>query len=234
MGDHLSLFTLTRSGQLATVRQCVTHNRLLYAQRDSQGNNLLMVVASLCPWIGSVHRHGVPLVRRLLQDGASVEATNHRGQTALFQAVAAGSWDVVRTLVGYDADVNVVTTRGETILLQTIEKYYRPHSHWTYLGGMVNINQTNRFNQTPLGRAIRIKRWHWVRWLMDHHARIDDDIDDRWFDAANTPSDIQHKTHNLIHRQTLFITTLLVQDHHWHPCLPGVVMDYIGNTVYFM
>jgi ankyrin repeat protein len=71
------------------------------------------------PLMHAVDEGDIRLVTRLLASGASVNATDQRGQTALIHACVRGSGGValIKVLLSAGADVNAQTTGGRTPLI---------------------------------------------------------------------------------------------------------------------
>ena len=60
-------------------------------------------------------------LRLLLAHGAESNATNRRGETALFVAANNGYLDTISLLVQHGADVNIRNKEDETALMDTME-----------------------------------------------------------------------------------------------------------------
>jgi hypothetical protein len=225
------LFRLARTGNLADVYSRVAYSDLSVTQHDEYGNNLLMVVANLSPWIGNAQRYDLQLVQHLLHNGVHVDDINNRGQSALFLAVVAGNWGIAKILTKNHADVNLITNQGDTVLMRLIEWNRVPNYYWEDWQEQVNVDQSNKTGQTPLGRAIRTKRWYWVRWLMDRYAAVDVNLDDKWMNNDDTPCDIKRDIQNLMRQQERILTQVLIHAYQWHSPLVGIVRGYMGNRI---
>lgn len=62
------------------------------------------------------------IVQILIDQGADVNAKNHRGLTALMGAAWAGRLDIVRKLLIYGAEIKARTTDGKTALIFANER----------------------------------------------------------------------------------------------------------------
>lgn len=56
-------------------------------------------------------------VKKLLDQGMPVDATDYDGRTALHLAASEGHTDIVKLLLEYNADVNPIDRNGDTVRL---------------------------------------------------------------------------------------------------------------------
>jgi ankyrin repeat protein len=237
MAAHHLLFIRARDGNLTAVRAGIQADRSVTTQTDQHGNNLLMLVANLSPWTLGIDHHGVLLVQQLLQQGTPVDHMNDRGQSALFLAITAGNWVIANILLQHQANVNIITKRGDTALLGVITQNHRPGDHWSAISARVDVNLTSQSancqNRTPLSLAIYHRRWHWVHWLMDRRALPDSLIPDGWLLWPSTPLAIQTRTQATIANYHQFVINQLYQRYTFHADIPALVIGYLGQHYTF-
>jgi hypothetical protein len=140
---------------------------------------------------------------------------------------------MAQVFINHCADINRVTQRGESPLLRAIRMDYHPQDQdqaiqdHTNIWADVNVNQCNSNNQTPLGQAIRARRWIWVHWLLDRDAQPDDQIKHQWYLSRSTPIDVYDRIQAIKLQQEQIITAELLHRHHFHLGIPRIVIDYI-------
>jgi hypothetical protein len=118
-------------------------------------------------------RHGdLDDVRRLLDGGASVTATDSRGQTALIAAAWGNHLAVAATLIAAGADVNVQDeTRQSAYLISTSEGYVELLRLTLRAGA--DVHRTDSYNGTGLIRATDRGHVEIVRELLATDIAID-------------------------------------------------------------
>jgi ankyrin repeat protein len=111
----------------------------------------------------------VDIVRVLLDSGADVEITNHKGWTPLHIAAFHGQLEVCRSLLENGAEVNAVTLRKKNSPLHSAAR----NGHLSVVQLLVesgaNVKYKNADGQTASGLA-RIKNHTYVSsWLHNHY-----------------------------------------------------------------
>jgi ankyrin repeat protein len=107
----------------------------------------------------------VDIVRVLLENGASVGRTNHKGWTALHVAAYHGQLEVCRLLLDRGAYINAVTWRKKKSPLQSAARTGHLSVVQLLVERGANVRYKNADGQTASGLA-RIKNHHYVSsWL---------------------------------------------------------------------
>jgi len=83
--------------------------------RDENGNTPLLIAAQ---------RGDAQMVKRLLEQGADVDARNDYGTTALMFASDYGHAEIIRLLLDHGASVDLKDARGHTALMFAANKGY--------------------------------------------------------------------------------------------------------------
>jgi uncharacterized protein len=68
-------------------------------------------------WTRAIRQNNLPLIERLLSEGAKVNLAAEDGKTALMVAAGAGLSKLVQAIIAAGADVNAVNQRGGTALM---------------------------------------------------------------------------------------------------------------------
>jgi cytohesin len=91
-------------------------------------------------------------IRRLLADGAMVDARNAAGMTALMMAAWSGKKEAVIVLLQAGASPNAVDCEGETALVQALRSRDLPTVRALIANG-ADVNSADRYGNTPLQLA---------------------------------------------------------------------------------
>ncbi|MBP2675091.1 MAG: putative ankyrin repeat-containing exported protein [Deltaproteobacteria bacterium] len=129
--------------------------------------------------ISAASRGDVSGVRRLLDEGAGVDATDDRGVTALVAAAYGNHVEAARLLIGAGADVNRQDrTRQSAYLISTSEGFLEL-LRLTLASG-ADVHRTDRYNGTGLIRAADRGHVEIVRELLKTDIRLDHVNDLGW------------------------------------------------------
>ena len=111
---------------------------------------------------GSVER-----VRALIERGANVNVTNHKGQTALHCAAKAGFVDIVALLLSHGANVDAVDANGETPLGTALRSTAKDKARLAaavgeLLAAGADPHHADRQGRTPAAIASRQRDGRWA------------------------------------------------------------------------
>ncbi len=110
-------------------------------------------------------------VKRLIKEGANVNARNGDGSTPLHKAAQKGHLKVVKYLIRKGADVNAKDRYGYTPLhLSVSEDHEDVVAYLVKMGADVNARDGQGF--TPLHVAAMEGKWEMVRYLLDSGADV--------------------------------------------------------------
>lgn len=93
-------------------------------------------------------------VKRHLQRGVAVNATDNFGMTPLHWAITSGHKDLAGWLIGKSAEVNATDKKGITPLSLVAAKGNKELAEWL-IGKGAKVNTTDKDGDTPLHTAIR-------------------------------------------------------------------------------
>ncbi|KAM5229124.1 ankyrin repeat domain-containing protein 61 isoform 2-T2 [Ctenodactylus gundi] len=90
---------------------------------SSTGNTALkLAVSTASSKAGRMLAAGLSCIRLLLVHGAQVNAQDHKGQTALHEACFGGREAIINLLLEYEADVNILTGKGESPVYMYLQR----------------------------------------------------------------------------------------------------------------
>ncbi|XP_072299762.1 protein TANC2 isoform X2 [Eucyclogobius newberryi] len=107
--------------------------------------------------------------RLLLDRGAAVEKTNHRGAAPLFSSVRRGHWQVVQLLLNRGAEVNMADPQGRTALMTAASEGHMSTAQLLLDHG-ASLDLSDREGLTPLSWACLKGQLPLVRELVDRGA----------------------------------------------------------------
>lgn len=117
-------------------------------------------------------RGDLALVKKLLSEGASVDATDSSGRTALIEAAWGGNGDIVEFLIGKGASINCADSSGYTPLMRAIEEgYYSIAETLIKHHAEVNVRGNVR-GSTPLMLAAELGDVKIIELLVKNGAKI--------------------------------------------------------------
>ncbi|XP_058536291.1 ankyrin repeat domain-containing protein 61 [Ochotona princeps] len=125
---------------------------------------LKLAVCTASSKAGQVLDAGVNCIRLLLTHGAQVNAQDHQGQTSLHEACYGGRQAVIELLLDFEADVNILTNKGESPVYMFLQ---RPSNMGgaavlsKLLGRTYPLRLTN--HQGVLPAVIRLPQFHRLR-----------------------------------------------------------------------
>ncbi len=111
----------------------------------------------------------LPLTRRLLEEGASVHAKNHKGGTVLMYAAIGARQEIVQLFLAEGSDVNASARNGWTAIYLAAVKGYDDIVALLLING-ADPNLPDVYGWTPLMRAVEHRRLRVVRRLLKSTA----------------------------------------------------------------
>lgn len=113
----------------------------------------------------------VERVRALIERGADVNVTNHKGQTALHCAAKAGFVDIVTVLLSHGANVDAADATGETPLATALRSTAKDKARLMavvekLLAAGADPHHTDRQGRTPANIASRKRDRRWASALV--------------------------------------------------------------------
>jgi cytohesin len=124
------------------------------------------------PLIDAVLKRDRAVVERLLRSGASVNAANEYGATALYAASADGQTALVRLLLDAKADPNAALLTGETPLMAAVDDGHVDVARALIERGADVNRQEARGGQTALMWAVANRSPELVALLLTHGANL--------------------------------------------------------------
>jgi hypothetical protein len=121
--------------------------------------------------IEAASRGDLEKVKRLLNEGADVNAKNKYGQTPLHWAATWGHLDIVKLLVDRGADINAKDEDGETPLHWAAANDHLDVVEFLLDRG-ADVNAKSGYGQTPLHWAATYSRLDIVKLLLDRGADV--------------------------------------------------------------
>ncbi|MGL9757805.1 MAG: ankyrin repeat domain-containing protein [Wolbachia sp.] len=121
--------------------------------------------------INAAKEGNIEQIRKLIEDGADVNAINEFRQTPLHKAIELGRRETAELLLEKGADVNAADRCGETPLHVAI-RYNRKELVELLLNGGANINAVERRRRTPLHVAVRCNCKELVELLLEKGANV--------------------------------------------------------------
>lgn len=129
---------------------------------------------SLTPLHRAVGPTDLPLIKKLIAQGAEVNAKTALGHTPLwYSAVVAHSLDTAKILIGAGANVNAADRYGCTLLNEELFLFSDRQAEWVSLliAHGADVNTRDKWGGTPLSKALNTKNDAVVRILKEHGAK---------------------------------------------------------------
>lgn len=142
------------------IEKNITANIMLY---DKEGNS---IITNISPLAYAVYINNNLLVEKLINNGADIHQKIAGGRTAVFYVNTKDSLDLLEK---YGADINAVSSQGNTPLIQTVIRN-NVIAAFEFINKGVNPNQLNNANTTPLTIAIGNKNISMVKMLLANGA----------------------------------------------------------------
>ncbi|MCP5049872.1 MAG: hypothetical protein GY940_22070 [bacterium] len=145
----------------------------------------------------------IPVMEKVLQEGAAVDTQDKKGYTPLYVASMAGQLESVRYLLDHGASVNVRTPSGFTPLHEAAFGGRQPVAELLIAKG-AEIYAADRMGVTPV-QLLGGKFPDMVNLLAPVHAAVnrgDTATVKQWLEEHNTPgliNTVDHKGHTLLH-----------------------------------
>ncbi|MCK5683641.1 ankyrin repeat domain-containing protein [bacterium] len=117
----------------------------------------------------SCKKGNVRVLKRLIKDGADIEALGPDGKTLLHYAVYSGSEDTIRLLLDSGLDIEIKSTNGETAFTEAVKKKKLNLSEFLLQNGAY-IDSIDRKGLTPLHYAVLNKDSEMVELLLSYNA----------------------------------------------------------------
>jgi ankyrin repeat protein len=115
----------------------------------------------------------VPAVRKLLAEGASLEARNRKGWTPLIIATQATNTEMVKLLIEKGADVNArSSSEAGSLVLCFATQSDDPKFIELFLQHGARINDRSKNGVTPLYSAVMLKKERAAKFLIAKGARV--------------------------------------------------------------
>lgn len=173
LGQGLNVDTADSSGRTplcwasASGHTCVAELLLQKGARP-HGRSGMYPAGPTPIWLAAEGEHE-DIVRLLLDKGASLEATNHLQQTALFEAAVNGRLASVRLLVEKGANLEALDRSGQTALMVAAETGNEGMARLLIELG-AKINSEDEMGQTALVKASTRGHEAVVRYLVERGA----------------------------------------------------------------
>jgi hypothetical protein len=106
-------------------------------------------------------------VDRLIRAGATVNAVNGKGRSALIIAAANGSVNIIRKLLSAGANIHISDNYGKTPLMEAV-KSDNPALLGMLIDRGADINARDNADQSALILALELENYQAARYLLEH------------------------------------------------------------------
>jgi len=130
---------------------------------DEDGKNLIFYAVA------------VDVIRKLVLQGLELEKQDHKGRTALFDAVEAATLGRIDMLLESGSNINATDKHGETVLFSAVGAHGDTDIVRRLLEAGVDIETRDRRGRTALSEAIDSDRFEVVRLLLEANASVRSD-----------------------------------------------------------
>ena len=156
--DHFADLNATNNRhETALMLSCIkanedTINVLLKAKADA---TIAEADGNTCLHIAITQNLNIEVIQELIRRGGDVNAVNNNCVSALGMACQMGQIDTIGLLIKLGADINITDPDGNTYLHCGVQEDYSKEVIQAILDHGVNVNTSNKTNETALMMSIR-------------------------------------------------------------------------------